>query len=236
MKKIKILLFMLAISLVTQLNAQRFTPGLDGFSSKKPAKITLNDGTEVQGVIKKLKRKKGNFVSITIEQDGEKVEYLAEKIKHMYLAPSAMQKMSSAMDFATDTDNWNKSNLNPALMKDGYAYFETTEFKKKKKTFSGIMQLVNTSSAGHFRVYHDPWAAETASFAPGGIKVAGGIDKSYYTKMGDEPAIYTSKKEYKKNGADLYVGCQEAIDAYNKEPGWKEFAIHLQTYFDNCQK
>ncbi|RYM33571.1 hypothetical protein ERX46_11580 [Brumimicrobium glaciale] len=237
MKKIKILLFMLTISLGTQLNAQSFTNGMDGFSKKKPAKVTLNDGTEVNGLISKLKRKKGNFVSITIENGGAKVAYAAKDIKQMYLAPSGLQKMGSGLEKATDVNRWNKSDLDPALIKDGYAFFETTKFKKKKKEFTGMLQLVNTTSAGDIRIYFDPLAKSGASASIGGINVAGGLDKSYYIKNGDEAAIYTDKSEYKKNGSTLYGDCQEAIDAFNNSKStWKEFPIHVQTYFDNCQK
>lgn len=237
MKNIKLLLAALAISFTAQVGAQSFTPGMDGFSSKKPAKITLKDGTEVQGLIKKLKRKKGNFVSITIENDNGKVEYLSDKIQHMYLAPSGLQKMVSAIETATTVDKWSKTDLDPGLMKDGYAFFETTEFKKKKKVFTGILQLVNTSSAGDIRVYFDPLASEGASFSPGGITVAGGLDKSYYVKQGDAPAVYYTKKEYKKEGAKLYGDCKEAVEKYNaSESVWKEFPIHVQTYFDHCNK
>src|SRR5690554_4294319 len=111
MKNIKLLLAALAISFTAQVGAQSFTTGMDGFSRKKPAKITLKDGTEVQGLIKKLKRKQGNFVSITIENDNGKVEYLSDKIQHMYLAPSGLQKMASAIETDRKSTRLNSSHV-----------------------------------------------------------------------------------------------------------------------------
>ena len=57
MKNFTICVFLLAS---VTLNAQGFLPGFDRFSSKKIAYITLSDGTEIEGTIEDIDRKKGN--------------------------------------------------------------------------------------------------------------------------------------------------------------------------------
>ncbi len=48
------------------------------------------------------------------------------------------------------------------------------------------MQLVNPRFSKVISVYSDPFAKETSSIGIGGLKLAGGIAKSYYLKKGEK--------------------------------------------------
>ena len=98
-----------AIFLSSTAFSQKFIPAFDTFSGKKTAIVVLEDGTKVEGTIKDLDRKKGQIESIKLKfEDGKKVEYEAEEIKHMYLPPSGFDKSafcaaSRAASTSTDT-------------------------------------------------------------------------------------------------------------------------------------
>jgi len=104
---------------------------------------------------------------------------------------------------------------------------------KKKKSGTYLLQLVNSHMATKMKVFHDPFAGETMSASVGGIKVAGGIDKSYYAKkVGDKLAIKLEKKNYKDEFKNLYGDCKAVMKEFGADPKWKDFAKHVQAYTD----
>jgi len=210
---------------------QYFANPVQDFSRKKSSYITLNDGTEIEGTIKKLNRKKGLFEEITLEIDGEKTKIDAADIKHMYLPQSGLDKLGSALESAYDATQWDQSDLNAEHLKEGYAYFESAmvNYKKDKKD-QFILQLLNPAFANKVRIYHDPWANETMSTSFGGIKLAGGIAKSYYLKKGDDVAYKMHKKNYEDRSEDIFGECGDYLKSIKKDLKWNKFGEQLHEY------
>ncbi len=133
MKQI-LIIFCFGIFMSGQLNAQQLLCPSYGFSHKKTSYITLQDGTEIQGNIKDIDREKGLIKFIKIKDGaGKKHKLKPEAVKHMYLPPSGLDKLSTAADFLTDTQKWNDDKLNQDLLNQGYVYFELADGKVKKK-------------------------------------------------------------------------------------------------------
>jgi len=102
------------------------------------------------------------------------------------------------------------------------------------KKITALLQLVNPSFGKKIRVYNDPWAGETASVGVAGIKVAGGNEKSYYVKNGDEVAYRIKKKEYSKQYKKLYNNCKAVSKKYPKVK-WDDFAKHIAEFTTECK-
>ncbi|MBK7410808.1 MAG: hypothetical protein IPJ40_23785 [Saprospirales bacterium] len=214
---------------------QVFSPPAEGFSRKKPAYVTLEDGTEVTGTIDKLKRKKGLISNIIIEKEsGEALDYTPDQVKFMYLPQSGLDKLGKGLDFLNDATKWNRDDLDAAKIKDGYAYFEKADVMVKKKKMPLMMQLLNPSFSGKVRVYHDPYAAETTQVSVGGIGVAGGDDKSYYVKKGDGVAFKLEKKNFEDEFAKLFGDCDSIKKAYGKKPKWKDIEAIAYKHATEC--
>lgn len=229
------LLLVAAVFLSTTAFSQKFIPAFDTFSGKKTAIVVLEDGTKVEGTIKDLDRKKGQIESIKLKlENGKKVEYEAEEVKHMYLPPSGFDKMVKVLDFSSDATQWG-DDIDKDVVSKGYAYFEKTEVVIKKKTRVLLMQLINPSFVGDIRVYTDPFARETASLGVGGLTVAGGDEKSYYIKKGDAPAFKVEKKSYKKNLDMIFKGCSSLLKKLKSKAVWTHFAEHVAEY-NQCNK
>lgn len=209
--------------------AQEFMPGFDMFSHKKPAYLTLNDGTKIEGEIDKLQRKRNNISGIIMKIDGQETEYAPEDVMEMYLPAHSLNKFSLKLDNATNTSK----DYDLDMINEGYGFFENTEVILGKKTQTLMMQLVNPSFAGKIKVYFDPMAMETASVSVGPMRT-GGVDRSYFIKVGDEPAYKVSKANYKSIFKDLYASCPSLIKEIGKKPNWKEIAEHMYA-FDACQ-
>lgn len=237
---LKPLAFTLSIFFTFTLTAQKqqyLATAIDGFSKKKTSYITLNDGTELEGNIKKLKRAKWLFEEIhLILADGSKEKIAADKIKSMYLPQGGMDKLGKFMDKATDMTQFEATNdLNQDRLKDGYAYFESTDcFYKKKKNKVLLLQLLNPSFAGKVKVYHDPGASEGGGMKVGGFKVTKDFDKSYYVKVGDATAYKLKKKDYKDQAGEIFGDCSEFLSSIKDDLNWKKIGETLYNYSKEC--
>lgn len=236
MKNILTLTF--ALFVCSFLTAQQYisTP-VQSFSFKKAAYITMNDGTEIEGQLKGVKRKKGLFERITLKMaDGSKKKIEADLIKSMYLPQSGIDKFATAMDKMNDIETFDASysDVNLDHMKDGYAYFETTNAQiRKKKEGVVMMQLLNVSACSKVKVFFDPYAQETASIGVAGMDLVGGDAKSYFVKIGDEKAFRLKKKDYKDMFEEMYEACPDFVKSVDKIK-WTELGEHVYTFTGMC--
>lgn len=231
----KITLLMMLLFAFGVMNAQDLIAPSYGFSHNKTAYITLTDGTEISGTIRDIDREKGLIEYIKLQDAaGKKHKLKPEDIKFMYLPPSGLDKLTKKLDFISDMQKWNDDKLNQEYLKEGYAYFETTDVKIKKKQTKLLMQLLNPAYSKEFKIYCDPYAKETASIGVGGMKFVGGDAKSFYVAKKNEPAFLLKKKEYKKEFAELWKNCDKLISE-NPEPKWGDLTKHSITYSECVQ-
>lgn len=223
----KYFIFIIAVVFVSNIAAQQLVSPSFSFSHKKTSHITLTDGTEIQGILKDIDRKDGliKFVKIN-DNSGTKHKLKAESIKFMYLPPSGLDNLNKKLDFLTDAQKWNDEKLDQDLLNQGYAYFENTQVKIKKKEFTLLMQLLNPGFSKKVKVYHDPLAKKTASVGVGGLTVAGGLAKSYYLKTDEGPASIYEKKDYKKEFNTLWNKCNKVVSKYT-DIKWSELVNHI---------
>ncbi len=208
--------------------AQGFNPGFKTFSSSKPSYLTMKDGTETEGTMESLDRKKGLIEAIKLKDaDNTKRKIKPEDVREMYLPASSWSKLGNALDAAIKVDKWENSEINSEIISKGYAFFENAKVILKEKEYELLMQIVNPSFAGKIRVYFDPWASETMSVGFGGLVVAGGIDKSYYVKAGELPAFKVEKKNYSNYFDLLYGSCPELVKKLRTDYKWEDFAKHV---------
>lgn len=221
---------------VINLNAQSFTRGVDLYSKKKPAYITLTSGEEVVGKIDKVKRKKGQIEFIRLEMEsGEEVEYTPEDIKTAFLPASGLDKFAKDYDDAFNATTWGKDSPEGERIKDGYAYFQTELVQLKKKEATLLMQVVNPHFNTHITVYHDAMASESGSMSIGGIQVAGGLEKSYYIKIGAEEKVWRlKKKDYDETLEKLYGDCDQVKPEEARKMFWDGFPVHVYNYSTKC--
>jgi hypothetical protein len=234
MKKIFCYVFFV-LAIVTNIEAQQLLSPSLAFSHKKTSYVTLMDGKEIKGTLSSVDRKKGLITYIKIEDGtGQKHKLKAASVKIMYLPPSGLDNLSKALDFAGDIKKWNDEKLDQDLLNQGYVYFESTKVKIGKKSTTMLMQLLNPGFSKDVKIYHDPFAKETASVGVAGVKVAGGYEKSYYLKTGDDAAYKLEKKNYDKEFKGLWGKCDEVIKKY-PEMKWTELTKHVTDYTD-CKK
>lgn len=222
------------------LSAQTFSPAFRGWSKKKPTYVTTNNGEEVAVYIKKLKFKKGliDELKVVKASDSKKVKIKPEEISHMYVAPSALAKINQAVDAATDLTKLQDDELSLEHLDDGYMYMEASDVQvKKKKTQYCMLQVLNPTFSKEIKVYNDPWAKTSAGIGIGGIKLAGGLDKSYYIKKkGEDIARKIRKKDFRKDMNEIFSDCPDLLAKYGGDsPKWSEFETFIFDYSTMCK-
>ncbi|MBI1224723.1 MAG: hypothetical protein GC192_05765 [Bacteroidetes bacterium] len=236
MKSTKISLFLALVLLATaSLKAQDFLEPSFSFSGKKIAYLTMMDGSEKQVYVKNIDRKKGLIEEIKIEDEsGKKSKLKPEQIKHMYLPQSGWDKMNKALDQAYDAQKWDNDALDPNKFKEGYVYFEQAEVMVKKKKMTMLMQLLNPAFCTKIKVYHDPYAGETASLGVGPLTMAGGDEKSYYVSVRGQTAFKLQKKNYDEEFNKMYGMCSTLKAKFDKIK-WSEFNEHVYEHYMTCE-
>lgn len=212
---------------------QYFSAPVEVFSKKKPVYLTLKTGEEVTGTLKKYGLKKGLIDEITIEvSKKDKREFKPEEIAFLYLPQSGLDK---AMDKMYDATQWESDDVNAEYIKDGYAYFAQATVQLKKKKIEALLQVVNTSFATPVKIFHDPWSRETASASIGGIKVAGGLEKSYWVQVGDDDCFKIQKKNYPEDLERIFSTCSDYKSQIPDGPKWADFPELLFSYAKSCK-
>lgn len=228
---------MLAVAILatSTVSAQHFLIPSFSFSGKKIAYLTMADGTEQQVYIKSIDRKKGLIEELKVEdQSGKKYKLAPDQIKHMYLMPSGLDQMGKDLEKTFDTKNWHDDELDPTKLKEGYVYFEQAEVLVKGKKMTMLMQLLNPGFSTKIKVYHDPYAAETAAVGIGGFTLAGGDDKSYYVSVRGQTAYKLEKKNYKEEYSKIFGFCSPLKNKF-EDVKWSQFDEHVYEHFLNCE-
>lgn len=228
-------LLLVCIFISGSISAQEryFSDPIETFTGKKPSYITLKDGSEIEGEYRRIKRKRGLIETIVLDIKDKKTEIKGSEIAHMYLPQSSWDKFDKLVDVMDDVRRWSESDLNEEYLKDGYAYFESSNtIYKKNKEEELLLQLLNPAFSSKVKVYHDPYATESGTVSFGGVAVAGGDDKSYYIKVGDEKAYKLKRKDYRDVVGDLFGDCD--IFEKDKDFRWMGFGEDLYNYTQEC--
>lgn len=203
------------------------------FSHSKTAYITLKDGAEIKGSIKDIDRKKGLIEEIKIKTlDGKKRTFKPKEISFMYLPPSGLDKIGTATKFLFTASRWTDEKLNQDFLNQGYVYFENSQVRVKKKTEELLVQLLNPESSKVVKVYHDPKSGQTTGLNMYGITVTGGILKSYYFSVNNEPAYKIKKSDYDAELVAIYGNCLEEVKEEHPNLAWRDLAKHINILSD----
>ncbi len=203
------------------------------FSKKKPILLILNDGTKVQGTLKKLKRKGLIIQSVFLKEKSGKVsEFPASKIKEMYAYPHGFDKAMKTLDLVTNIYKIQRKDTQYGMLKDGAVLLRGLKIslRNKKAPKYYLIQLLNPEFDRYLEVYGDPHAHKTASVQFGMMTMAGGLEKSYYVKKGDK-IYYIRKKDFKKDYVKLFGDCKEFIKKYPADKAkWRHFSEYVLEY------
>lgn len=236
MKKFFLLTFVALLVAATTTTAQQFLRPFEMVSKSKPSYVTTESGQEIETTIEKLKRKKGLIKTLMIEgKDGKKTEMPIEEVDFAYFPQSGWDKLAALEDMASHTIQNPDDEFDMGRIQEGYAYFEKVDVVVGKKTMPMLMQLVNPGTCTRLRVYHDPYAAETAGVALGGVTLTGGEDKSYYVSKDGAPAEKLEKKNFKKMFNVVMGDCKALVKKYDKIK-WSDFEEMVFFYNAECAK
>ena len=142
---------MLLCALLTfsfSLAAQSLLPPFEGFSRKKTTYLTMKDGSEVEGNMKNMKRKKGLISQIWISVNDEVKKIPAEDIANMYVPASGLEKFAVSMEQASDSRTWKS---------EGIEQGKTKRWLCLLRIFRGIAQKRNQKA---FATTPKPWFFE----------------------------------------------------------------------------
>ncbi|NME67039.1 hypothetical protein [Flammeovirga aprica] len=234
-------LMLLAALLFTTLSfAQSFVPALsvNGMVQSKETYVIKNDGSKVTGKITAASLTNNILKSVSIKTaDGTKLKFKAADIKQLAVRPKEVFKFEQSMTAGSIKELAGR-NFEDVVDQE-YVYFEQALLPGKKNKFV-LMQLLNPGFDHVVKVYKDPNAKQTGGLGVGGVKLTGGIDKSYLvTDTGSNRAVLIEKKKYKKEGQKvIFTKCTDVFGKYyaGDKFQWKDFAEHVYVYDQLCDQ
>jgi hypothetical protein len=229
--------FFLCLSL--SMTAQNFMEPTAGFSVKKISYLTMKDGSKIEGQFKGGQEAlNGGYKWITFKPtDGKKMKIQAAEIQSILLPESKLSKISAATSVIGDATKWGDDvQINEEAVKEGYAYLETITIAKKKKEITAVRQILNPGYSDKIKVLDNKAGMNGATTSLGGIKVAGGKDRSYFIKVGDAKAIKVSAKKYDEQFQELFGSCPEFIAEYGTDIKWSDIEEHVFAFSQMCNE
>lgn len=201
----------------------------------KPAKIVLVSGEEFEGKLVSAGLINGYLNKISIKkEDGTKVKLEPENVATLSVKASKMAKLSMMAESTQSIKTAAKADFNEIAQRE-FIIFETG-LRDKKKDKPRLMQLLNPGFDSKIKVFADPNAKETKGIGMAGVKLTGGVDKSYLFVVNKEKAVKVKKGNYKKNFDELYASCPTMVETFSGEKTkWKDVAGHVFVFDQICE-
>ena len=220
MKKIT-LFFLLGVTFFGALSAQSFLTPVTDFSTEKTIFITMEDGLEIGCLLKELHRENGFIKEVVIKNNDGATQVLQQKsIRSMYLYPANDQQREINQEIISSGD------VNSALLKDGYVYFERADnIWVNKEQFSLLMQVLNPTFEGDVRIYYDPLSTQLQTAEAQDVS-----SSSYYLKDGQKDGICIRKREYSPKVFQILFSTPKDKGQKRSTVQWQDFAKHVYLY------
>ncbi|MBX2957031.1 MAG: hypothetical protein KF846_12790 [Cyclobacteriaceae bacterium] len=218
--------------------SQGFIAALDpddmSFISNKPCIVKLASGEEIHGKFLGGSMINGYLNNFNIKlENGEKAKFKPEDVARLSVETSRLAKLAMMAESTSSIKELTSTNFDEIVNRN-HIVFETAMRHNKKEKLR-LMQLLNPGFDSHIKVFADPNAKETTGIGIAGVKLTGGIDKSYLFVQDDQKAVLVKKGNYKKDFSELYAKCPKMLQAFAGEKlKWDDVAGHVFVYAQIC--
>ncbi|HRJ31638.1 MAG TPA: hypothetical protein PLV21_17055 [Cyclobacteriaceae bacterium] len=236
----KNLILIMLVSISSTALAQGFITPLEAddmpiFVNNKECIVKLASGEEVTGKFLGGTMVNGYLSNFNIRlENGEKAKFKPEDVERLSIKASKMAKLAMVAESIGSIKEMTNTNFDEIVNRE-YLIFETA-MRHNKASKLRLMQLLNPGFDSQIKVFADPNAKETMGVGVGGMKLTGGVDKSYLFVQNNEKAILVKKGSYKKNFEELYAKCPAMLQAFQGEKiKWADVAGHVFAFDQVCK-
>ena len=209
----------------------------DGLSALfgNPCTVELTTGETITGKLTSGSLINGYLSNFTIKSEsGEKSKFSADEVKRLTIKASKLAKLTMVAESTSSIKEMTHTNFEDIINRE-YIVFETAMRHNKSEKLR-LMQLLNPGFDSKIKVFGDPDPnRQTSGIGLGGIKLTGGIDKSYLFVQNDQKAVLVKKGSYNKDFTELYANCLIMLQAFAGEKiKWADLAGHVYAYEQLC--
>jgi hypothetical protein len=201
----------------------------------RPAVVRLVSGEELRGKMGGVGLINGYISSFTFTPDsGKRTKYTPAEVDRLTISAGKLAKMVMMNESATSIREAAGADFDAVLAREHIIY-ETARRANKRET-PRLMQLLNPGFDSVLKVYADPNAKKSLGLSLGGVRLAGGEDKSYLFVLGEEKAVVVKKGSYKENFEELYASCPVMLELFQGEKlKWSDVAGHVFVFDRTCK-
>jgi hypothetical protein len=200
-----------------------------------PCVVALATGEQIEGKLSGASIVNGYLNNITVKlENGEKSKFKPEDVARLSVKASKLAKLAMIVESTSSIKELTSTNFDEIVNRE-YIIFETA-MRHNKASKLRLMQLLNPGFDSQIKVFADPNAKETRGIGVQGIKLTGGVDKSYLFVQNDQKAVLVKKGSYRKNFDELYGNCPKMLQVFAGEKiKWNDVAGHVFAYDQVCQ-
>ena len=197
--------------------------------------VKLASGDEVKGVLKSASLINGYLSGFSVRlENGEKAKFKPADIEKLSIKASKLAKLTMMAESTGSIKEMTNTNFDEIVNRQYIVYLTAMRANNAGKL--RLMQLLNPGFDSKIQVYADPNAKETKGIGMGGIKVTGGVEKSYLFVENNEKAVLVKKGKYKKSFDELYANCPKMLSVFEGEKTkWNDAAGHVFAYDQSCK-
>ncbi len=209
----------------------------DGLSSLfgNPCTVALNNGEVITGKLSSGSLVNGYLNNFTLKlESGEKSKLSPENVKRLSIKASKLAKLTMVAESTSSIKEMTQTNFEDIIKRDSIIFETAMRHNKSEKL--RLMQLLNPGFDSKIKVFGDPNPnRQTSGIGLAGIKITGGIDKSYLFVQNAQKAVLVKKGSYDKNFDELYANCPIILQAFAGEKiKWADLAGHVFAYEQLC--
>jgi hypothetical protein len=227
--KIALLLLLAGLTLCSA-SAQQLQPTMTFITKNKPAYLLTSDGTRVTGTLEKFVMRKKHFEAVELRTEaGQVVRYAAQDLRELGLPPAKGAKVVGGILGTASVAKARNTDLNG--LEAEYIKFYPEYLADQQRHV--LLQLLNPDFSSKVRIYGDSFANQTKGVGIGGVKLTGGVDKTYYVRVKDQ-TLRLSKSGYGRRFREYFADCPQLAQQY-RSPAWRDFPRHVHFYDQQCQ-
>jgi len=231
--------FLLSVALVaraSQAHGQGFIASVDDLTmlSRRPAIVLLATGDSLIGRFEGAGLTDGYMGTVVFRTDSGKVLRIKpEEIARLSIRPSTLARLEMTANSANSIREIAGADFEE-IAKREFIIFEPARRTNRAGTIR-LMQLLNPGFDGRIKVFADPNARKTLGLSLGGVRLAGGEDKSFLFVLPDDRTVLVKKSSYADNFTELYGSCSTMVEGFSgARMRWDDVAAHVFVFDRRC--
>ncbi len=209
-------------------SAQSLKQPLEAVPMSNEGAVLLKNGELITGKILNTTSIRGITQVTLLTANEEKRKLKADEIEEFMVSMNFAVKLQFMNERGSSLVRLLSKNQPKAIPTD-YVIYRNTTLKSGREA---LLQLLNPGFEETFEVFHDPYAAKTATMESEYLVLTGDKHRTFFVSKNNHDLQKVKKGGYKKTYRKLFGDCP--VMHQEVKPKWKDLGQHVWMYDQVC--